>query len=401
MAYSLNTGNVDTSSPAANTDIRSVASAMAYLDKDNTQFVTMLQRMPEENIAHYKHEWPEDQLLPQYTALSATISNSVTTIPVTTSEGQIARAGDVVMCTVTGERMLVTTVGASAWTVIRGFGSVAGTSSASVNAKMVIVGNTNEQNAAAPSAVITQRSLNYNYSGIFRDVLDFSGTEEVLQYYGEEQGLFASEKRKKLIEHKWRQERAAFWGARSYTTGTNGKPQTSTGGLFDFITTNKTDVSASLTAPELQDILRRALQYGNRSRKVMFAGPLVAQVIGQHLADSWVRATPQDKVWGVSVDYVVSAAFAGKQIPVVVKADWMRFGEAGGFDPGASAFIVDMDYVARLPLIRNGVNRDTHFRDNIQNNDVDGHKAEYLTEVAYRFSNEKAHSLFYNVLYKA
>lgn len=401
MAYTLNTGNVDTADPTANTDIRSVAKAMAYLDQDNTQFVTMLQRMPEEQIAHYKHEWPEDQLLPQHTALSASISNSVAAIPVTTSEAEIARPGDVVANTLTGERMLITNVYTSAWSVVRGFGGVAGTSSASTNAKMVIVGNTNEQNAAAPTAVITARSINYNYSGIFRDVLDYAGTTEVLQYYGEEGGQFNSEKKKKLIEHKWRQERAAFWGARAYTTGTNSKPQTSTGGLFDFISTNKVDASGSLTAPELQDVLRRALQYGNRSRKVMFAGPLVAQVIGQHLADSWVRATPQDKVWGVSVDYLVSAAFAGKTIPVVVKADWMRFGEAGGYDPGASAFIVDMDYVARLPLVRNGVNRDTHFRDNIQNNDVDGHKAEYLTEVAYRFANEKAHTLLYNVLYKA
>ncbi len=56
MAYSVNTGNVSTSDPAASTDIRSVAKAMSYLDQDNSQFVTMLQRMPEEQIAHYKHE---------------------------------------------------------------------------------------------------------------------------------------------------------------------------------------------------------------------------------------------------------------------------------------------------------------------------------------------------------
>ena len=56
MAYSTVVGNVDTSSPTANTDIRSVAKAMSYLDQDNSQFVTMLQRMPEQQIAHYKHE---------------------------------------------------------------------------------------------------------------------------------------------------------------------------------------------------------------------------------------------------------------------------------------------------------------------------------------------------------
>jgi len=256
----------------------------------------------------------------------------------------------------------------------------------------------NEQNAAAPTAVITQRTLNYNYSAIFRDVLDFSGTAEVMQYYGEEGGLFASEKRKKLIEHKWRQERAAFFGSRGYTTGANGKPWTSVGGLIDFITTNRLDIASTLTRGELQDTLRTALQYGNRSRKVMFCGPLVAQVIGSFLQDYWVRASPTDTVWGVKVDYVLSAAFSGKSIPVVVKGDWMRVGEDATRGYGSSGFIVDMDYVARLPLVRNGVNRDTHFRDNIQNNDVDGHKAEYLTEVSYRFANEKAHTYFFNAL---
>jgi hypothetical protein len=395
MAYSVNTGNVDTSSPTALTDIRSVAKAMSYLDQDNSQFVTMLQRMPEEQIAHYKHEWIEDQLLPQNTALSATISTSRTDLPLTTSEGAIARPGDVARVLPTGEGVIVVTVGASAWTVVRGFGSVAGATAAS-GARIVIVGNMNEQNAAAPTAIITARTISYNYSAIFRDVLDFSGTDEVLSYYGEENGLFASEKRKKLIETKWRQERAAFFGSRGYTTGSNGKPWTSVGGLIDFISTNRVDIASTLTRSELQDTLRTALQYGNRSKKVMFCGPLVAQVIGSFLQDYWVQAAPTDTVWGVKVDYVLSAAFAGKSIPVVVKGDWMRFGEDAARGYGSSGFIVDMDYVARLPLVRNGVNRDTHFRDNIQNPGIDGHSAEYLTEVSYRFANEKAHTYFYN-----
>lgn len=398
MGYSVNTGNVDTSDPTSDTIPRSVRNTMAYLDEDNTQFTTMLMRMPEETTHHYKTEWPEDQLLPQHTALSASCTNSATTLNVTSNEGEIARPGDVGRICSTGEGFIITTVGASAWTVVRGFGGVSGATAAS-GAKVVIVGNMNEQNAAAPTAVITARTVSYNYSGIFRDTLDVAGTTEVLNLYGEPEGLFRSEKRKKLLEHKWRQERSIFFGARGYTTGPNGKPWTSAGGAIEFITTNRVDISGSLTRAELQDTLRTALQYGNRRRKVMFCGPLVAQLIGSFLQDNWVRATPSDKVWGVSVDYVVSAAFAGAQIPVVVKGDWMRFGEGSAREYGSSGFIIDMDHVSRLPLVRNGVNRDTHFRDNIQNPDVDGHKAEYLTEVTYRFSNEKAHTYFYNALY--
>ncbi len=116
----------------------------------------------------------------------------------TTDEGLIARPGDVARITSTGEGVIITAVAASQWTVVRGFGGTAAATAAS-GAKVVIVGNMNEQNAAAPTAVITKRTVSYNYSGIFRDVLDYAGTTEVLEFYGEPEGAFRSEKRKKLI----------------------------------------------------------------------------------------------------------------------------------------------------------------------------------------------------------
>lgn len=392
MAYSVNTGVVTTASPTTSTDIRDVSDAVAYLDVDNTQFTTMTVRMPQEPTGHWKKEWVEDQLLPNHTALSATISNSLTDIPVTTDEGQIAKSGDVARNSLTGEAFLINSAWASSWSVTRGFGgTVAAVSSASVNAKLVIVGNVNEQYAGSPTAIITKRSLNYNYTGIFRNTMEFAGTQRALSYYGDG-SIEREEKRKKLIEHKWLLERAAFFGARANSTGSNGRPMTSAGGLNEYITTNRATSVGTLDKATLQDRLRDALQYGDRNRKVMFAAPLVVQVLGELIQDNWVRATPDENVFGVKADFVISAAF-GARIPVYTKADWMRYGEASG-NYGGYAFLVDMSSVRRCPLKGQGVNRDTHFRDNIQTPDADGRKAEYLTEVTWKFANEKAHAVW-------
>jgi len=56
VAYSVNTGNVDTADPTSTTIVRDVRNTMTYLDEDNTQFTTMLMRMPASNVHHYKFE---------------------------------------------------------------------------------------------------------------------------------------------------------------------------------------------------------------------------------------------------------------------------------------------------------------------------------------------------------
>lgn len=56
MTISTNVGNVSTADPTGDTIVRDVRNTMAYLDQDNTQFTTMLMRMPQESAHHFKIE---------------------------------------------------------------------------------------------------------------------------------------------------------------------------------------------------------------------------------------------------------------------------------------------------------------------------------------------------------
>jgi hypothetical protein len=99
--------------------------------------------------------------------------------------------------------------------------------------------------------------------------------------------------------------------------------------------------------------------------------------IAQFLQDNWVRATPDQKIWGVSVDYIIGSAF-GAQIPVICKGDWQQFGTGTSGNYGSLAFGVDMGNVQYAPL------RDTVFKDMRQARDADEQDSEFITECSIK-----------------
>ena len=118
---------------------------------------------------------------------------------------------------------------------------------------------------------------------------------------------------------------------------------------------------------------------------MIFAAPLVASVFSTLLANNWVRAQPEDRVYGAKVSAWVNGAY-GQATPVIVKREWSQFQKTGNF-VGTWAFVVDMDYVSRRPL------RGTQLLRNRQGNGVDAVIHEYLTEQTFKVSQEKCHSI--------
>ena len=348
---------------------------IAMLDPDNSQFTTMLMKLPEERATSFKVEWMNDELLPQHSGLAASATSADTNLQVTTGEGSYFRAGDIVRNADTNEPMRITGVAASSITVVRAIDGSTAVSSAST-AKLIRIGGSNEQGATLPSAVITQRAANYNYTQIFRDAYRFTETARATKWYGGP--LEAKEAKKKAIEHKWQIENALFFGARSYSAGTN-NPRHTAGGLIQYVTAESdTD---TLDEAELQTFLRHGLEYGSK-RKVLFCAPLVAQVISSFLEDKF-QSRPGDNVWGVKVDSVISGV-AGQDIPVIVKREWKRYGESAG-QYGTYGVLVDMDYVQIAPL------RDTALLGDRQARDADEKAAEYLTELSVKVERPEVH----------
>lgn len=166
--------------------------------------------------------------------------------------------------------------------------------------------------------------------------------------------------------------------------------------MDEFISTNITDAGGTFDKGELQDFLRSGLEYGSK-RKVLFAAPIVAQVCSEFLQDNWVHARPDENVFGVKVDFVISGV-AGTRIPVVVKNDWKRYSEGSGKHIGSRAYLVDMEAVSlrKAKPARRGP-RWCAYNESIQANDKDSFAGEFLSEFTLLVKTEKAHALLTGV----
>lgn len=134
------------------------------------------------------------------------------------------------------------------------------------------------------------------------------------------------------------------------------------------------------------------MEYGSK-RKVLFAAPIVAQVCSEFLQDNWVHAGPEDNVFGVKVDFVISGV-TGAKIPVFVKNDWKRYGEGSGKSIGSRAYLVDLEAVSLRKAKPAGRGpRWCAYHDSIQANDKDSFAGEFLSEFTFLVKTEKVHSL--------
>jgi hypothetical protein len=392
VAVTVDTGIQATDDPLA-ADLKvSMDSKVGMLDTDNTQFTTLMMKLPASTASSFKEEWLEDQFLPKNTALSASALSSDTALAVTTSEGVYAKSGDIGKFVQTGEAFRITNVTASAWTVVRGIGTVTAATAASGTSQggIIIVNGSNEQGAELPTAMVTEKTANYNYCGIVRNSYRFANTTDWVGWYS---GSPVAYHRKKIaVEHKREIEQSLFFGARSYTAGTT-SPRTSSGGLDEYISTNITDVAGALDKGALNDFLRSGLEYGEKSRKVLFASPIVAQVLSEFLADNWVQARPDENIWGVKVDAVISAVH-GSRIPVFVKNEFRRFGEGTAKHIGSRAYLVDM---SDLELKRAPRGRFFQLLKDRQNPSADEIAEEFLSEYTLLVKNEKHHALMRGV----
>lgn len=392
-ATTINSGVVDTSVPLSNRLKVDMHDPIRMLDPDVSQFSTMLSdpRLPSEKAASYIVEWLEDRLMPRVLSLGASAASGDTAFTTGTNEGLYAKTGDIIRIPQTGEAVRVTSVTASALTVVRAVGSVSAASAASGalgGGTLLIVGGSNKQGGSLPTRLITQQTRAYNYTQITRNSYGFTRTAQQSNWYGGTT-LLEWEREKKASEHKADIENTLFWGARSYTA-TSG-PQSTAGGLFEYISTNKTNAAGTWAKASAQTFFTTGLQFGSQN-KVFFCAPLVAQVLSAYLADNWVRADVGTTLFGAHINSFISGAY-GTDIPVIVKRQWGSQGTAtsGQYNPPGVGFLVDLESVALAPM-------QTSVRlSDRQANDADGVDEEYLAEYSFICRQESHHSLLYGV----
>jgi len=374
---------VDTQEIVADEKIIDMDPKMRLLDPDSTQFTTMTQRMPSRMATREKFNWLEEAYISDVYTASAYTSGAATIVLSGANDIYAIQVNDVLRNMRTGQACIVTavTVGTATIAVTWQGTNAAG----NAGDKLLFVGSAHLQGGALPLPKYSQRVLGYNYTQIFRTSWSFTRTATAIDLYGGQEP--AKEAARKAVEHKRELEHNGFFGSRFFLTGGTA-PQGGSGGLLDFIVTNKQSVGGELTSDFLDLWLATVLSKGT-SDMVIFTGTIGAYYISRfNRAGQGAFWKPDNtSVHGVQVDGFISGVF-GYQIPVVVKKEWANY-PSGANGYNGLLFAVDMSYVERRPLR----DSDTKLLNDRQPNGEDRVASEYLTEMGWEIAQERTHGV--------
>lgn len=378
----ITSGIVDTEAVLSDEKVVDMEDRFRLLDPDTSQFQTILNKLPSKVATREKVNWLEDELFPNLTTLAASATSADSAVSVASGTGTYARVGDLIRVVTTGEMLEVTGITSDSLAVSRSVGGVAAASAAS-GGDLLIVANAAAQGADYGTLKVIKRVLGYNYTQIIRHPFGFTGTDVEIETYGP--GDPMNETAKKAIEHKRALENLSFFGARDFTSSSpNSKGYM--GGLQEFISTNVWSSAGSVDLAYIDDKLQTVFQRGSLS-KVIFAAPTPAAALSRLFANNWVRARPDDNVYGAKVSAFINGAY-GESVPVIVKREWGTRQVANN-GHGSWMFVLDLEYVKKRPMR----NRNTRLLRNRQGNGEDKVIHEYLTELSMEVSQEKVHGL--------
>lgn len=355
-----------------------VSRIISQLTPDDSGLAVILMNARKKATATAEFYHFEDDVNAYWTQVNNSSGYNDSATEIVVDDETIFKPKDLIKNVRTGEQMLITEVTASGHKikVIRGYGS---TSAAAINDDdwIVRLGNAMEENSSAPESNIKQPTKVVNYTQIVRTPFDASMTDaaESRVTVGERVRL----RRQKALEHRLAIERICLFGEKKEDT-TN--KRRTTGGILSHITTNVYDATGILTENEFETCFCEPLfRYGSSS-KILVASSRLVSVINQFAAGK-LQIVPKDKTYGVQITRYLSAHGELN----IVKSKTLEKGYAGwgvGIDP---------ENIFYRPL----QGRDTKLKANIQNNDVDGWKDEYLTEFGMQVKLEKTHAVIKGV----
>lgn len=341
----------------------------------------------ETNDPEFKHF--RDELPPRTVQVNGALNNSATTVVIDadTTNNPFIVPGVIITNPATGENMRVTAFnGTTSITVVRGVGSTA--ANIADDSVLAIVGFADVEGGVSPTAISFESTVDYNYTQIFKTAIQLTGTlkNTYLRTGPKEQEQLT----KALKMHMSDIERAFFFGTRSETNGSTAQPLRTTGGLLSMIpnvidaSSNPYSNGAGVITEKAFDraLVENIFQFGS-TEKVAFCGPRVVAHFQEMGKNRW-QPTQVAGSYGVSMtrystftgDLLVNLHPMFRQIPALNNA----------------MVIVDMNHLKYKYM----KGRDTMLQKDIQNNDVDGVKHQYLTECGLELTQGKVHTVIKN-----
>src|SRR5580765_1732590 len=249
-------------------------------------------------------------------------------------------------------------------------GSTAGAIAAS--AWFTLIGSSYAEGTGAPKAVSRNPIKFFNYTQIFKNTYELTGTVDHTKFRTGDP--WSNDKKRKAYDHARDIEMAILFGRRSETTGDNGKPKRTMGGLRTFIPASNTKIySAAVTADTLLTDLSPVFDFntGAGDTRIMFCGNQAAMEMGKifnSATNVQIHSTERVKVYGIHFQEMLLP-----QGRILLKTHPLM-SRHGVYSK--SAFVLDFDAIKWAPL----EGRDTKTNDDVQTKDEDVRRGFVMTE---------------------
>jgi hypothetical protein len=188
------------------------------------------------------------------------------------------------------------------FTVRRGAGGTTATTIADATA-LLLIGSAFAEGTGAPTAV-SRNPLKYtNYTQIFKDTYELTGT--TTETFARTGDAWSNDKKRKMFDHARAIEMAILLGRPFETVGDNGKPKRYMGGLRNFIPASNTTVfSSNVTVSNFLGALTPVFDFDTEGgdTRIAFAGNVAITELNKVLQNSTnlrINFSQEIKVYGL------------------------------------------------------------------------------------------------------
>lgn len=339
-----------------------------------------LSKMGSESVNDPEFNWWEEELSVTRIQINGVINTTTVTSFVVSSGALLLVPGDVLLIetsdATTAEIVRVNGVASdTTFDVVR---AQAGTSAAAIpnTTNLTKIGNIFSEGSTSPSVSNRNPTKKTNYTQIFKTAYEVTRT--ATQTRTRTGDPLKNDKKRKMFDHSVALETAFLFGKPFETTGANGKPMRFTGGLRHFITSNVTVFATTPTETTFLNAVLPVFDYdgGGGNERLFFCGNgFLTSLNKLAKAGMQVRTDEVVKLYGMQLQrwLVPQGTFLLRTHPLL--------NTHGRYTN--SAFLIDATALKYRYI------QDTTPQENIQANDADETKGQWLTECGLELHHER------------
>lgn len=273
-----------------------------------------------------------------------------------------------------------------------------------VNPFIKVIGSAYAEGTRSPDPVSFNPVKKYNYTQIFKNSLALTNTAIATRLRTKE--AVAEARREALLMHSQDMEMAWWFGERLETVS-GGLPLRTTQGFFNMVPASQKinaaagDYAGGMTWSLFEELLYRAFLWGS-TEKIAWVGMGAMMAINRVVrlaGGNHIQFQPQTKEYGFNVSRLTTP-FGTLVLWNHPLFNTMQGGlnvESGGatrFNGHTNTMaIMDMDGIRYRPLR----GRDTKYEANVQENDEDLRKSQYITEAGIEWKHTEGHLIIENL----